>query len=302
MKLIIKYRFKMNYCEIKKNKIYVEMYDELLDEELNMNNTNHNDKIKNYLEKKIFSSDYIKISDNFAKSEDLMEDLILKIESETNNKNIQGNTLMLYADDNSMYELFYMEDLTQSTHSEELNEYGSLTNIFLQPIYWTCGIFKSSYGIDGKIFMDTITKSDISKLFIQNFYHTGILINTDKSMIEIEFTGEDPYKIIGNNFTQSNTLDLFGFNLIPWIEKINVEKSQYNEIASKIINSEIHGRVFFTLVCPNTNKKFWNITKITFNNILSIIQNNELIDKIQKEIEHIEININPFYFMKKYLN
>jgi len=291
----------MNYCELKKNKIYGEMYDELLDEELNMNNPNHNDKIKTYLEKKINSCDYVRISSNFTNSEDLMEDLILKIESDTNNSNVQGNTLMMYADDNSMYELFYMEDLTKSIEQEKLNEYASLTNIFLQPVCWTCGIFKSTYGNDGKIFSDVISKSDISKLFIHNFYHTGVIINPDKSMIELEFTGEDPYKIIGHNYTQSNTLDLFGFNLVPWIEKTNIEdKSQYNEIGSKILGFEIYGIVFLAIVCPNTNKKFWNITKNTIKNILSIIDNDEIRNKIQKEIEQSEININPFYFIKKH--
>jgi hypothetical protein len=36
---------KSNYCELKKNKIYEEMYDELLDEELNMNDSNQNKKL-----------------------------------------------------------------------------------------------------------------------------------------------------------------------------------------------------------------------------------------------------------------
>ncbi len=293
---------KLNYCELKKNTLYAEMYDELLDEELNMNKSEHNDKIKTYLEKKINSSNFVNISNNFTNSKDLMEDLILKIQSETNN-NIQGNTLMMYADDKSVYELFYMEDLTKSIEQNNLNEYASLTNIFLQPVCWTCGIFKSTYGNDGTILPDTITKSDVSKLFIQNFYHMGVMVNLDKSMIEIEFTGEDPYKIIGNNYTQSNTIDLFGFNIVPWVEKTNVEKtnSDYNEIASKIMGSEIYGRVFFALVCPNTNKKFWDITKTTIKNILSIIDKDEVRDKIQKEIEQAEININPFYFIKKYL-
>jgi hypothetical protein len=293
---------KSNYCELKKNKIYEEMYDELLDEELNMNDSNHNNKIKNYLEKKINSSIFVKISENFTNSQDLIEDLILKIESDANNNQIQGNTLMMYADDNSMYELFYMEDLTKSIEQSELNEFASLTNIFLQPICWTCGIFKSTYQNGGKIFSDTITKYDVSKLFIQNYYHIGVMVNLDKSMIEIEFTGENPFKIIGNNYTQSNTLDLFGFNIVPWIEKINnQDKTQLNEIASKIMGTEIFGKVFFAIVCPNTNKKFWDITKITINNILSIIDDNEIKDLIQKEIEQAEININPFYFIKKYL-
>ncbi len=96
---------------------------------------------------------------------------------------------------------------------------------------------------------------------------------------------------------------MFGFNIVPWAEKTNGEKTNigYNEIASKIIGTEIYGRVFLAIVCPNTNKKFWNFTKKTINNILSIIDNEEIKNKIQKEIEQAEININPYYFIKKYI-
>lgn len=290
----------LNYCELKKNTIYAEMYDELLDEELNMNKPEHNDKIKTYLEKKINSSDFVKISKKFTNNNDLMEDLILKIESGAANFKLQGNTLLMFADDSSMYELFYMEDLTQPIPSNWLNEFGSLTNIFLQPVYWTCGIFKSSYSKDGKIYSDIMTKLDVSKLYISNFYHKGVIINQDESMIELEFTGEDPYKMIGTNFTQSGTLDLFGFNLVPWIEKIqNPTNTQLNLKASKILGSETYGRVFFALVCPNTNKKFWNLGIKTIKDILFVIDNKEIQDKISKEVEMAEINLNPFYIMNK---
>ena len=293
----------LNYCELKKNTIYAEMYDELLDEELNMNKSEHNDKIKTYLEKKINTSDFIKISDKFSDSNIMMEDLILKIESDAPNFKLQGNTLLMYADYSSMYELFYMEDLTQSISSIQsscLNEFGSLSNIFLQPVCWTCGIFKSSYGSDGKIYSDNITKSDVSKLFISNFYHNGVIINQDGSMLELEFTGEDPYKIIGTNYTQSNTIDLFGFNIVPWVEKIqNPNDTQFNLSASKILGSKTFGRVFFAIVCPNTNKKFWDIKIKTIEDILFVIDNKDIQDKISKEVEMAEININPFYIMKK---
>lgn len=290
---------KSNYCELKKNKIYAELYDELLDEELNMNNPSHNEKIIHWIEKKIKSVDYIQISDTFNNQQDLMEDLILKISADANNKNIQGNTLMMYADDDSMYELFHMEDLSNKIPEDELNEFCSITNIFLQPVCWTCGIFKSSYDVDGNIYADTITKSDIVKLYIQNYYHKGIMLNLDGSMVELKFTGENPFNAIGNNYIQSNTLDLFGFNLIPWIEKSTSNATQLNMKASKIIGSEIYSRVFITIVCPNTNKKFWDITTTTIKNILEIIDNKEIQDKIQKEIVQSEININPFYFIKK---
>jgi len=296
---------KSNYCELKRNKIYAEVYDELLDEELNMNNPSHNDKIKYWIEKKLKSSNFIQISNTFENQQDLMEDLILKIDLDSNNNpNIQGNTLMMYADDNSMYELFYMEDLTKKIPETELNEFGSITNIFLQPVCWTCGIFKSSYGNNGSIYSDIITKSDVIKLYIQNYYHKGVMLNPDGSMTELEFTGENPFNMIGNNFTQSNTLDLFGFNLVPWIEKTNGEKTTFiklNENASKIMGNEIYSRIFVSIVCPNTNKKFWDITRTTIINILKIIDNNEIQNKIQQEIEQSEININPFYFIKKFV-
>jgi hypothetical protein len=297
----------ISYCELKKNKIYEEMYDELLDEELSMNNPEHNDKIKNYLNKKINSSNFVSLSNDFSNTEELMEDLILKITSVANNTNLQGNTLMMYANDDEMYELFHMEDLTQTIRSSgiELNEYGSLTNIFLQPVCWTCGIFKSTYKT-GKIQMDRITKSDVSKLFISNYYHKGVMVNPDKTMIEIEFTGEEPFRMIGNNYTQSTTIDLFGFSIVSWIEKINntnltTDSNQFNEIASKILGSETYGRVFFSLVCPNTNKKFWDITIKTIENISKVIGNKEIENQIQKEVEMAEININPFYIIKKHL-
>ena len=291
---------KSNYCELGKNKIYAEVYDELLDEELNMNNPSHNDKIKHWIEKKLKSSNYIKISNIFTNKEDILEDLIFKISADSNNNpNIQGNTLMMYANDNSMYELFYMEDLTKNISETELNEFGTITNIFLQPVCWTCGIFKSSYDDNGKIYSDAITITDVVQLFIQNYYHKGVMLNQDGTIIEIEFTGENPFNIIGNNFTQSKTLDLFGFNLIPWIEKTNT--TQLNENASKIMGSEIYSRVFVSIVCPNTNKKFWDITPTTINNILKIIDNKEIQNKIQREIEQAEININPFYFIKKFV-
>ncbi len=293
---------KQNYCELNTNTLYADMYDELLDEELNMNDFKHNDKIKQYLEKKIINSNFIKLSNNFSNTTDLMEDLILKISSNAPEFNLQGNTIMMYADDDSMYELFHMEDLTQPIPTNSLNEYGSLTNIFLQPICWTCGIFKSTYK-NGVIHSELITKSEVAKLFIYNFYHIGIMIDLDGTIIELEFTGEDPYKIIGLNFTQANTIDLFGFNLVPWIEKITEKNpNKLNEKATKLSGKEIYGRAFFALVCPNTNKKFWNLTTQTINNIFIPIENKNIQDKILKELEQTDININPFYILKKNIN
>jgi hypothetical protein len=70
---------KQNYCEIKKNKIYADIYDELLDEELSMNNNEHNNKIKSWITKKILNLNYIELSDCFESIEDIIADIIIKI-------------------------------------------------------------------------------------------------------------------------------------------------------------------------------------------------------------------------------
>lgn len=295
-----------NYCEIKKNKIYAEIFDELLDEELSMNNSEHNYKVKNYLEKKITNSDYIFLSENFTNREEILEDIILKITSDVANLdlNLQGNTLMMYADDNTMYELFYMEDLSKQICSDNLNEFGSITNIFLQPVCWGCGIFKSTY-TTGELKSGIITKHDVAKIFIANFYHQGVMINQNSSMIEIEFTGEDPFKVLGNNFILSKKIELIGFNLVLYVEKseggdLN-SPDKFNEIGTKLCGENINGRIFICILCPNTNKKFWNISISTIKNILNIMDNEEIQKKIYSYLENAEININPFYLIKKFL-
>lgn len=313
---------KNNYCWINTNKIYAEIYDELLDEELSMFNKDHNDKIKRYLEKKILSSEYIDVSETFESSDDCISDLILKINSTASSKNLQGNTVLMFADNNNMYELFHMEDLKKKFPDSELNELCSISNIHLIPVYWGCGIFKSNYS-NGLIRSDIITKKDLINIFTQNYYHIGVMIGTNNgtnneinneinsgtnsgtnsginnSMIEIEFTGEDPYKVIGTGFTQKNVTNVIGFNFIPYVENGN----EINVKASEIFGIEMKGRVFISLLCPTSNKKFWNINIKTIENILKIIENNVLFSKIQNEVDNHDSDkdINPFYLLNKTL-
>ena len=288
---------KQNYCEIKNNKIYVELFDELLDEELNMNKQEDNESIKHYIDKKIKSSNYIKISESFINKQEILEDVISKITLDIgNNYKLQGNTLLIYANDSTMYELFYMEDLTKQMDNNDLNEFASIINTFHQPICWGCGIFKTSY-LNGKLIEEIITKQDISKIFIQNFYHIGIMINIDDTMIEIEFTGENPFNIIGNNFTQSDTVNILNLNIVPYFDKQN--NFLQNNIATKLFGIQLNGRIFLTLVCPDTNKKYWDITSETIKNILMILENKNYLNNFNNEKDKDQINVNPFYYIKK---
>ncbi len=296
---------KQNYCEVKLNKIYAEIYDELLDEELTMNNVEHNDKIKTYLNKKIKNSNFINLSDIFTSEEDIISDIILKITKDSPHaKNLQGNTLILYADDDSLYELFYMEDLTKTIEysNDDLNEFACITNIDLQPVYWGAGIFKTNY-TNGILKSDNISLDDVGKILIQTYYHKGVMINIDGSMIEIEFTGENPYKTIGNNYTQLQTIDVVGFSILPF-EENNSESNNLNElnkVGSKLLNRSVKGRLFLTLLCFTTNKKYWDICIKTIKNILKILDDEKSINELYNNKKDDDINVNPFYEIKKIL-
>lgn len=287
---------KINYCLIDKNKIYAEIYDELLEEELSMFNKDHNDKIKYYLEKKITNSKFINESNIFDSNNEIMNDLILKITSKISNDNLQGNTVLMFASPDEMYELFHMEDLITKINDEELNEFASISNIHLLPVFLSCGIFKSTY-LTNVIKPSLISIKDIANIFIQNYYHIGVMIGINEELLEIEFTGEDPFKVIGTNFTQSNVTNVIGFNLIPYFENSN----DLNVIASKIMGRELKGRMFISLLCPTTNKKFWNIDITTVKNIVKILSNEKLFANIEKELDKIDKDINPFYILKKTL-
>jgi len=295
-----------NYCYVDKNKIYGEIYDELLDEELSMNNSQDNNKIKAYIEKKIIKEKYINLSEFFVDNKEIISDLILKITSDVSNDNLQGNTMLLYADLDEMYELFYLEDLTKShiNYDCDLNEFASITNIHLLPIYWGGGIFKSTYS-NGIIKGDIIKKEDLAKLFIQNFYHQGVMIGINGELTPIEFTGEDPFRVIGNNFTQSNPTNIIGFNIVSYIEKgytdTDTDTNINNEFGSKLLEKEIKGRVFISVLCPTTNKKFWNINIKTISNIMTILNNENLSKQINRELDLTDKDINPFYLVNKIL-
>ena len=289
---------KSNYCFVKKNKIYGEIFDELLDEELSMFNREHNDKIKRYLEKKIVSNNSITISETFESNDEIISELILQITKSASEENLQGNTVLMFADYENMYELFHMENLTKKIPDDDLNELCSISNIHLLPVYWGCGIFKSSYST-GVIKPELITLKDLANIFIQNYYHKGIMINTDGKLLEIEFTGEDPFKVIGTNFKQSNITNVIGFNLVPFIESGN----ELNIIATKILGREVKGRMFIYLLCTTSNKKIWDIDIKTVNDIINIVENDNLYKKIQDYIDQHDSDkdINPFYFLKKTL-
>ena len=122
-------------------------------------------------------------------------------------------------------------------------------------------------------------------------------------MIELEFTGEEPGKVIGTNFVTSSTIDIIGFNVIPWIESnTSKNKDRLNEIGTKLLGKDVNGRLFVTLLCPTTNKKFWNISCKTIKNMIKILENEEIVGNISKGLLPDDMYTNPYLQMRKFLN
>jgi hypothetical protein len=300
-----------NYCLIKKNKIYEDIYDILEDKELVMDNPNHKDDIKyqiKNLAKTYYTKKMITISNIFENSEATLEDLMLNITgetendiNETENESLQGNTLLMYANSKFMYEVVFMEQLGINKTDDELNQLSSISNIELAPIYGQTAVIKTSY-VDGSIKPSIILEEDITDLIINNFYHVGVLINPDGSMLELEFAGDNPNIMIGGNFKMLSPLSLFGLQLVCYHE----DGDKDNDLASKIYGKEIKGRLYIATLCPITNKRFWSITSEFLQDLIKLLdyttgtpEQRKKIDELENELNDDKLK-NPFFLVKKY--
>jgi hypothetical protein len=285
-----------NYCIIKKNKIYEELYDNVEQEELSMNNPNHEDKIKYLIEKTITNNKEIEFYHNEnTDMNSLFEELLEILLNHDTQKNSQGNTLLLYADLNEMYEMIFIEQDNYFDDSD-LNQFASISNSDLKTIYNSCGIIKTVYKND-KIKNDLISSKDINKILYYNFYHIGLMVDELNNMKELVFSGDMPYNFIGSNFKMLGSFERVGLHIVVFKEEGKIK----NEKVSKFCEMEICGRVYITLLNPPNNKKFSNFTKDLFNLILTIMDNKSIIDNIEKEIIDDKLS-NPFLIIKKYAN
>jgi hypothetical protein len=286
----------LNYCLIKKNKIYEHLQDMMDIEEISMNDPNQNEKVFYHIKKLISKSKFIELRGNENDTNSLLEEIMLGITEDNKSEEIQGNTLLVYGDDDAYYEVIYMENLINTKrNNDELNEFGSLSNISLEPIYWDCAIvktgFKNNQTIPKKISID-----DIVNIFINNFYHKGVMIDTDGKTTELIYSGETPHPVIGSKFERYGEIKVLGIVIVPWVEKSNT----INNIGTKLLESEMKGRIFLTILSPISFKRYWGISIQSLNNILSILDNKEKVNKVNDEIIESNYTINPFFLIKKY--
>ena len=292
-----------NYCLIRKNKLYEDLYEILEEEELIMDNPNHKDLIKYKIKllAKSYFNNKISISNTFSTSNESLEDLMVEITANSEDENLQGNTLLMFADEESMYEMVFMEQVGIAKSDTDLNQLASISNIELAPIYGNMSIVKTSY-INGKLKNVLITEKDVVNLIINNFYHSGIMINNDGTTQELEFSGDNPNIMIGGNFKQLPPFQMFGLTLVGY----NEEGKEINNLASKIYGNEIKGRFYLAILCPITNKRFWGINFDIVQNLIKLINFSEgtmeektIIHKINEELSDDKLK-NPFFLIKKY--
>ena len=286
---------KQNFITLKKNKLYYELYSILEKEKLFMNNFEQKDTIKDKLDKLLDSMNIMELSEKFNNGQELLEEILIKIGQNTDS--VDGGSLILNGYKNHMYQMIYLEeknffDKSKNADHELLNEYCTLSNIDIKPIYNDAAIIKISYD-DGVMKNDIIKKEDIINIFLSNYYHTGILVDTNGNLQEIEFTEDGPNFVIGNNFKLIDSINILGFTFMPYLEI----GSKLNEIATKLMGKEIKGRLFLTLVCPNSYKKLWSIDKETLEKIVYLLDDDSNFKKFESDRE--DINFNPYYNLKK---
>lgn len=303
-----------SYCLIKKNCLYQTLYAYIEKQKLNMYNPKHYDLIKDYIKRFLDETDYITISEKFGASDSLFENLLDSIITDNNaslsstNKedrdsvdvNNQGNTILAYGDSKKAYEIVYNEFFNNEDKEKMpdiINEFGSITNVDMAPIYGSCALLKTVYNkSNNELKLSTITKNDVYELLVNTFYHSGVLINTDGTMNELVFSGEDPCYMIGSSFKISDTVQLVGLSWSVFIEK---DGKDDNTIVSEFLSKPIKGRVFITVLCPVTNKKFINITQNEFKEILDLLKDKNKVERINKDYME-NINVNPFFLINKY--
>ena len=275
---------KQNFALIKKNKFYLKLYDILENEKLFMDKPDQKDIVEEKIRDLIDSEKILEISETFNKKEELLEDIFYKMSKSTTSRS--GNSLLINCNQNYMYQLIYLEEENENLDNENLNEYCSLSNKDITPVYNDACIVKISY-YDGVMKNDIIKKEDIVNIFMRNYYHKGVLIDTNDKMVDIEFTGDNPNLILGNSFKQFTSIQILDFVFLIYQES----SKELNKIMSKLTNQEVKGRCFCILLSMDNYKKYWDIDSEGLNEIITMNENN--IDKSKLNIEN-----NPFLNLK----
>ena len=154
------------------------------EEELSMSKFDDTDEIIYQIKRIVLGANYLKIKySEEPDSNKLLEQIMMDITEENQSPEMQGNTLLVHANDNYYYEVIYLENMVNLNRDvNDINELATISNIETEPILKDCAIIKTGYS-DGKPVCKEITREDIFEIVVNNFYHIGLLINEDGSIL-----------------------------------------------------------------------------------------------------------------------
>ncbi len=287
-----------NYCIISENKIYTELYDLIENDDLHMGKETDDGiiytKIKQFIESET-SCPYFKFSEPYTCDKDVSNDIIKLISKNGTIDNVSTEITTLFSNEDTTYELIYINYINNGQTDDDVNQFASLTNMNLIPIYKKCAITKVSH-INNNINNVMISTEDMLNILINNFYHTGVMIDGDK-LTEINFCGQMPHTKIGNNFQTHEILNILGFSFICYHE--NCKNNNDNKISTIFCGKNITNRIFVTLLSYEKNKKTWNVTSSLINKIIKIKSDETLLNIFNNNISDLPYD-NYFATMSKY--
>ena len=273
----------MRVIEIGTNNIYNEINDILTEKELSMLNLDNSENVKYEMNKLIENSEYI----NYKYYKSIEEGYkTLCEESETTTPHL--TTKLLQCDDEYTYECIYIEN-----EEENLNELTTLSNIDMEAINGRAIIIKTDN--DRKIV--DISKKDLTDLIYNNFYHKGLMINTNNDIKELIFTTSEPVNTIGTTFKTVKFKELLGIYMVIHVE----EGDEKNELVSKIMDEEINGRCFLCCLMPQYYRKYVNINKNMLELFVKICENATNMGKVKNKMGDNNIVKNPFQLYNEIL-
>jgi hypothetical protein len=269
-----------NYCLVKPNKIHENLHDILTDEELFMHNMEHKYNIKKIMDNLIVKN--VELSKTFDISKTNYNELAVAISKDYNYEHITLNTLYIDMNKDYNYELVYIEEKLEDM---ELNQFGTIINAELEPIYGMCAIVKSDKNKKGML----ITLDDIKNIYFNIYYHIGLMVNPT-NVSEITFTSEIIQRCIGNSYKQLEDLEILGLNLVLYQDK---QDNILNEKITKLYNKNMYGSFFITSVMPISLKKHINFNNDLLDLLIQIKSNPIRYEEIIKNIT-IDVCENPF--------
>lgn len=280
----------MNHCIIPVNKIHEELYDKLEEQELSMERLCDEYEITKII-KQIVANSIITTSINYATNDEnyvaMTHAIANSIADKT--KELFFDTAYLEMNDDYTYEVVFND--SRGT-DENLNHFATITNNEQMPLYDTCCVVKCN----NKKETAQITKNDIANIYINMFFHKGLLIKNDGEEIELPFVGDTVEPYLKSGFVQIDSIFICGLNLIIYGD--GEKEGEINVKASTLFKKTFTCNIFIAMLCPVSGKYFSNFTKQTFKKLMSIVENNYL--------KHVEDNVmeiagnNPFLIIEKY--